>query len=399
MIYYGIDRDSQALNMVQVLLRLIVAARTARTTRHAAGHTASLATSSVELHHDGVGNGLNLLLLGLILVGAGLFVLVKPRANVGSGGELLLVAGVKLLINARLLKGGAQVGSVVIKGISGADTATLGLISFLVLLGISQHALNLFLGQAALVVCDDNLVGLAGALLNSGDVHDTIGIKIKGDLNLGNTTGSGRNTSELKLAEQVVVLGALTFTFKDLDKHTRLVVGEGREDLGLLGGNGGVAGDKLGHHATSGLNTERQRSDIEQQNAAGGLGVVTRQDSSLDSSTVGDSLVGIDGLAGLLAIEVLSDELLDTGDTGRATDEDNLVNLVLVDLGIRDDAVEGLHGRTEEILAKLFETSSGDGSVEVDVLHQRVDLDRGLRSRRQSALGTLTGASKTAQST
>ncbi|KAK8923280.1 NAD-specific glutamate dehydrogenase [Metarhizium anisopliae] len=375
------------------------AARTARTTRHTAGHTASLATSSVELHHDGVGNGLNLLLLGLILLGAGLLVLVKPRANVGSGGELLLVAGVKLLVYARLLKGGAQVGSVVVKGISGADTATLGLISFLVLLSISQHALNLFLGQAALVVGDDNLVGLAGALLNSGDVHDTIGIKIKGNLNLGNTAGSGRNTSELKLAEQVVVLGALTFTFKDLDKHTRLVIGEGREDFGLLGGNGGVAGDKLGHHATSGLNTERQRSDIEQQNAAGGLRVVARQDSGLDGSTIGDSLIGIDGLAGLLAVEVLSDELLDTGDTGRATDEDDLVNLVLVDLGIRDDAVERLHGRTEEILAKLFETSSGDGGVEVDVLHQRVDLNRGLRSRRQSALGTLTGASKTAQST
>jgi hypothetical protein len=46
-------------------------------TGHTAGH-ATLTTSSVELHHDGVGNTLKLLLLGLVLVLGGGLVVVQP---------------------------------------------------------------------------------------------------------------------------------------------------------------------------------------------------------------------------------------------------------------------------------------------------------------------------------
>ena len=105
------------------------------------------------------------------------------------------------------------------------------LILGLVLLSLSQHALDLLLAETALVVGDDNLVGLAGALLKSGDVNDTVGVNIECDLNLRNTTRSGWDTRELELAEDVVVLRASTLTLEDLDQHTRLVVGEGREGL------------------------------------------------------------------------------------------------------------------------------------------------------------------------
>jgi hypothetical protein len=47
------------------------------TTGHAAGHT-TLTTSSVELHHDGVGDTLQLLLLRLVLVLGGGLVVVQP---------------------------------------------------------------------------------------------------------------------------------------------------------------------------------------------------------------------------------------------------------------------------------------------------------------------------------
>jgi len=244
------------------------------------------------------------------------------------------------------------------------------------------------------------VVGLSGALLESRDVDDTVGIDIKGNLDLRDTARSGGNAGKLELAEEVVVLGALALTLVDLDKHTRLVVGEGREDLGLLGGNGGVAGDELGHHTTSGLDTDRERGNVEKENLAGGLGgSVAGENGGLDGGTVGNSLIGVDGLVGLLAVEVVGNELLDAGDTSRTTDEDDLVNLGLVDLGIGQDTVHGLEGGTEKILAQLLEAGTSDGRVEVDTLKERVDLDRGLGGGGKSALGTLASGAETAEGT
>lgn len=176
--------------------------------RSTAGHAAGHATSTtVELHHDGVGNGLKLLLLLLVLLARSLLALVEPSDGlVNLGLESLLVAGVKLLVDLGVRQGVAERVGVRLKAVLGRNTGTLSLVLLLVLLGLSQHALNLLLGQAALVVGDDDLVGLAGALLQSRDVHDTVGINIEGNLDLGDTTGGGRNAGKLELAKQVVVL-------------------------------------------------------------------------------------------------------------------------------------------------------------------------------------------------
>ncbi|ROW17094.1 hypothetical protein VPNG_01039 [Cytospora leucostoma] len=363
--------------------------------------TARGATSTVELHHDGVGNSLKLLLLSLVLLLGSLLALVQPGDGlVNLSLELLLVGSVKLLVDLGVGQSVAQRVGVGLEAVLGRDTLGLKIVLLLELLGLSQHALNVLLGQTTLVVGDDNLVGLAGTLLEGGDVDDTVGIDIEGNLDLGNTTGCGGDTGKLELAEQVVVLGALALTLVDLDEHTGLVVGEGREDLGLLGGDGGVAGDELGHHATSGLNTDGERRDIQKQDLVGGLGAgVTRQDGGLDGGTVGNSLIGVDGLVGLLAVEVVGDQLLDTGDTGGTSDQDDLVDLRLVDLSVGQDTVNRLQGRAEEVLAQLLETSTGDGGVEVDTLEQGVDLDGGLGRRRQSALRTLASSAETTQST
>ena len=370
------------------------------TTGHA-GHAAGSATSTVELHHNGVGNSLKLLLVLLILLASSLLALVEPCDDlVDLGAESLLVGGIELLVDLGVGEGVAERVRIRLKAVLGSDTAALSLILLLELLSVREHALDLLLGKTALVVGNDNLVGLSGTLLESGDVHDAVGIEIKGDLNLGDTTRSGGNTSKLELAEQVVVLGALTLTLVDLNKDTGLVVGEGGEDLGLLGGDSGVAGNELGHHAAGSLDTHRQGSDIEKQDLVGGLrGCVTGENGSLHGSAVGNSLIGVDGLVGLLAVEVVGNELLDAGNTGRATDEDDLVDLGLVDLGIGQDAVDGLEGRAEQILAQLLKTSAGDRGVEIDTLEERVDLNRRLGRRRQSALRTLASGAETTEGT
>ncbi|GKT87097.1 NAD-specific glutamate dehydrogenase [Colletotrichum tofieldiae] len=343
--------------------------------------TGGTASAAVELHHDGVGNALELLLALLVLLASGLLVLVEPGDDlVDLGLELLLVVGIELLVDLGVAEGVAERVGVRLEAVLGRDAAGLGLILVLELLGLGKHALDVLLGEAALVVGDDNLVGLAGTLLDGGDVHDTVGIEIEGDLNLGTPRGRG-DAGQLELAEQVVVLGALALTLVDLDEDTGLVVGEGGEDLGLLGGDGGVAGMSLG-----------EGRNIEKQDLVGALGRgVTGQDGGLDGGTVGNGLIGVDGLVGLLAVEVVGDELLDAGI------RDDLVDLRLVDLGVSQDAVDGLDGGAEQVLAQLLEARTGDGGVEVDALEQRVDLDGGLGGRGQGALGTLASGAETAQ--
>jgi hypothetical protein len=75
-----------------------------------------------------------------------------------------------------------------------------------------------------------------------------------------------------------------------------------------------------------------ERRDVEQEDFLGLLRGISRENGGLDSGTVGHSLVGVDRLVGLLAIEEVGDELDDLGNTSRTTDEDNFVHVGLVDL-------------------------------------------------------------------
>ena len=81
------------------------------------------------------------------------------------------------------------------------------------------------------------------------------------------------------------------------------------EDLGLLRQDRGAALDEWHHDTTSGLHTEREGSDIEEQNFGGLLGGVTGEDDDLDGSAERDSLIGFGALVGLLAVEEVGDEL------------------------------------------------------------------------------------------
>jgi hypothetical protein len=76
--------------------------------------------------------------------------------------------------------------------------------------------------------------------------HDDDGhqltIDLKGNLDLGLSSGSRRNVGQVEFTELVVVLGHGSFTFVDLDGYGRLVVHGGREDLRFLGRNNGVSG-------------------------------------------------------------------------------------------------------------------------------------------------------------
>lgn len=51
----------------------------------------------------------------------------------------------------------------------------------------------------------------------------------------------------------------------------------------------------------------------------------------------------------LLAVKEVAEELLDTGDTGGATDEHDLVNLALVHVGILEDLLDGVQSAGESL--------------------------------------------------
>ena len=133
----------------------------------------------------------------------------------------------------------------------------------------------------------------------------------------------GRDAGELKLAENVVAARHLTLALVYLDE---LFVRVSREDLRLLTRGSCVVLDKDSHLPTSSFNTNGERGCVEQE-AFGLLRRVAAKDGSPDSSTKGDSPAGADRLVRLLAIEEVTDELQDAGNTGRAANEDNFVHV------------------------------------------------------------------------
>jgi DNA primase large subunit len=209
-------------------------------------------------------------------------------------------------------------------------------------------------------------------------LENTVGVNIEGDLNLRLTTRHRGNARKLELSEQVVVASHTTLTFINLNEDSRLVISECGENLVLLGGDGSVARNENSHDTTSSLETKGERSNIEQEDIVKLLVLDTSEDGSLDGSTISNSLIRVDRLVELLTIEEVLEELLDLGDTGRTTDEDDLVNLSLIELRVSQDLLDWLEARAEEINVELLELGTSDGGVKILSLIERVNLDGGL---------------------
>merc|ERR1719336_1939501 len=101
----------------------------------------------------------------------------------------------------------------------------------------------------------------------------------------------------------MVVLGHCSLSFIDLDGDSWMVVRVGGEGLGLLGGDGGVPLDQGCHHSSSGLNTKRKRSNIQEQDVTNLTGMISSQNGSLNCCSIGNSFIWIDGLIQFLTVE------------------------------------------------------------------------------------------------
>merc|ERR1711890_89012 len=264
-------------------------------------HTASTSFCSIELLNLGQLVGVQPLNCFVTLIADGLAIVLRD-----------------LVLDLFVIQSSLHVEAVALESVLGRDPILLLFVICLEFLSIIDHALNLFLGQSALVVGNGNLVLLTSRLVGGRDVQDTISIDVEGNLNLRNTTGCRRDSGQVELAEVMVILGHGPLTLIHLDGDSWLVVAVGGEGLGLLGRDGGVPLDEGSHHTTGSLDTEGERSNVEQQQIRHSLGGVSSEDGSLHRSTVCYSLVRVDGLVDFLSVEEILEQLLDLGNPGGA---------------------------------------------------------------------------------
>jgi len=283
-----------------------------------------------------------------------------------------------------------------VSAVGGLNSGLAVLVSLGVLLGVLNHLLDLVVGETRARSDGDGLV-LVGGLILGMDVDNRVGVNVKGDFNLRNATVGRGNANELEVSKELVVPHKLTLTLVNLDLDSSLEISGGGEDLGLLGRNGGVTVDQTGEHTTQGLNTEGQGSDIEEQEVLD----LTREHSALDSGTDSDSLIRVDGLGRVTAKDAL-DRLGNLGHTSHTTDEDNLLDILGLEVGVLEGLADGVDGAGNERVDHLLKLSSGE--LHVDVLGARRvsgdegKVDVGLERRGQLDLGLLSSLTDTLDS-
>ena len=189
--------------------------------------------------------------------------------------------------------------------VAGVGRLAAGLVLGCVLLGVADHAVDVFLGQRG-AAGDGHRLFLAGALVLRGDVHDAVGVDVEGDLDLRDAARGRGDAGQFEGAQRLVVAGELALALEDLDGHGRLVVVRRGEGLAPLGRDGRVALDQVRHDAALGLDAQGQRGDVDQQHVL----ALALQDAGLQGGADGDDLVRVDALVGLLAAGQFLDQVV-----------------------------------------------------------------------------------------
>ena len=113
----------------------------------------------------------------------------------------------------------------------------------------------------------------------------------------GTPRGAGGRSTSWNLPSVLLNCGHLALALQHVDLDRRLVVLGRGEHLGATGRDGGVALDELGHDAALGLDAERQRGDVEEEDVLD----LALEHAGLDGGADGDDLVGVDALVRVVA--------------------------------------------------------------------------------------------------
>mmetsp|Transcript_153412 Transcript_153412/g.268227 ORF Transcript_153412/g.268227 Transcript_153412/m.268227 type:complete len:217 (-) Transcript_153412:1108-1758(-) len=177
------------------------------------------------------------------------------------------------------------------------------------ILGLLDHALNFLSGQTTFVLCDGNCFTNARRLVFSRHLKNSVFINLESDINFRLATRGWGDSIQFKLAQHAVVFGFGTFSFKDLDQQSGLIVGIGGESFALLGRDRGVPLNQLCHNPPDSLNAHGKGANIHKQHLVLDL-VFASQHGTLHCGPIGDCLIRIDAFVGLFSREILLQQLL-----------------------------------------------------------------------------------------
>ena len=239
------------------------------------------------------------------------------------------------------------------------DPLALLLVSAGVGFGVLHHLLHLVVTEGGSTGDGDALL-LTAALVLGGDAQDAVGVDVEGDFDLGNATGGRGDAIEAEGSERLVVAGHLALALEHVDFHVGLTVHGGGVGLRLLGRDGGVPGDHLGHHTAQGFHTQGEGSDVQQKDVLD----LTGEHTALNGGAHGHHLVGVHGLVGGLPGDALH-QLEHGGDAGGTTHHHHFVQLGGGQLGVLQGLLDGHAAAVDQLGGQLFELGPGQGQVEV----------------------------------
>ena len=253
-----------------------------------------------------------------------------------------------------------------------------------VLEALALDALDLVVGEPVARHDLDRRLARA-ALLDRGDREHAVLVDGERDLDLRDARGHRRDAAQVEGAERAAVLRQLALALQHVDAHAGLSVLRCRELLVRARGHRAVAHDELRHRAADGLDAERERDHVEQQEVA----PPARDDRGLHRRAERDDAVGIERRVGLLREEARH-RRAHAREPRRAAHEHHPVDLGHRRLRVAQSAGARIERARDQRRADLVELGAREGERADARRHDRLDAHRvRLRQRDLCALGRL----------
>lgn len=129
--------------------------------------------------------------------------------------------------------------------------------------GIFNHLINFALRKPSRWLNNNRLI-LSSGLILSRDLHNTISIDIETNFDLRNPSWSGRNSDQLELPHEFIIIGHISFSLKDSNADLALTISSCRVNLGLFSRNCGISFNDFIKNSSQSLNSQGKWNNIHQ---------------------------------------------------------------------------------------------------------------------------------------
>ena len=122
-------------------------------------------------------------------------------------------------------------------------------------LGLRNQGLDLVLTEVGSALDTDALLA-SRRPVRRRHLQESVGVNVKGDLNLRDPPGRRGDARELEAAEALVAISHLPLPLEHVNFNRALIRFGGAEEVALADRNGGVARNQHLHHPTNGLQAQ-----------------------------------------------------------------------------------------------------------------------------------------------